>query len=963
MAYFDIVKKIKKSGLLLFAGIFLFTSSLLAQRSTLSGTVTDSTGHNRIFGAMLLLTRVQDSTIAGGGSTDSTGHFVITNVAPGRYSLKCQYTGYKPNTRMINMPDSSIDLGRIRLTASGHMLKEIEVIGGAQVRVAQNGDTTTYNANGFKTNPDANAEDLVNKMPGVTNDGTGIKVHGEDVKQVLVNGKPYFGDDPNAAMKNIPADMVDQVQIYDKASDNSQFTGFDDGQSKKTINIITKSQNGTFGKVYAGYGTNDRYNAGAALNFLHGDRRLTLLGMSNNINQQNFSLSDISGAVGSTRGSGRGGYVRPGSAAAGFMVGQQDGISTTNSFGLNYSDKWGSKMQVSGSYFFNVTDNSNNSDLTRNYYTGSDSIFQYRETNTAATRNINHRFNFRFEYTIDSMNALIIAPRLTYQYTDYAKNIDGSNLDALLSSISSTMSNVSSLNTAWNAGGSVTYRHRFAKAGRTLTTSLNTTWNNRLGTGTNYSQSYYSAIDSSGIDQHSSLFSNGYTLSPSLSWTEPAGKKGQMLFSYSPSFSTGMQDKSTNNFDVASADYILLDSSLSNKYAYTYNTQRGGVTYKWAGEKLMIAFGADYQNAMLSGSQSFPPAGSISRSFNSILPDGQLNYKFSKGTNLRIHYRTSNDAPSVSQLQEVVDNSNPLQLKTGNSILRQDYQHMLIAHYGKTNFDKATGFFVFFYGVLTNNYIANSTYIAEADTTLPGGILLKRGSQLSKPINLNGYKNARLFFTYSLPLTKIKSNLGLTLSGGFTSTPSKINQQLNISNTYNVGPGLTLSSNISEKVDFTIAYNGSYNIVNNSYSTQSDNNYFSHTASARFNWMFYKGFVFNTTLDQTFYYGIGNYSTNFLLWNASLGYKFLKDKSLDVRVNAFDILKQNTSVARTVTDTYIEDSRSNTLTQYFMLTVTWNIRHMDAPKKDGQDNSQDQQNQNGGGGNGQHQHQHQGGQK
>ncbi len=903
----------------------LFTPAAFSQTFQISGTIIDSTG-TPVFGASVVLKDAGDSTLFGGTSSDSLGAFQLMNVDPGTYKLKTVYPGFHTTSRTVIVKDTNIVLDRIVMKVSGITLSAVD-IKDYQVRMSQNGDTTNFNAGAYKTNPDASAEDLVGKLPGVTNEGGTLKVQGEDVKQVLVDGKPFLGDDPNAALKSIPADMVEGVQIYDGASEQSRFTGFDDGNSKKTVNIVTKkaAMNGQFGKVYAGYGTDDRYAVGGNLNIFSGARRITLVGMSNNVNQQNFSAQDLFGSSGSAgRSYGRGGGYSRGGPMSNFTVGQQGGISATNSVGLNYSDEWGKKIKVSGSYFFNVSENVNTTELSRTYFT--DSALYYNETNSSNSRNINHRANFRLEYTIDSMNALVITPRFTSQFTDNSKTLNGSNFAQFDFPQSTTVTNNMSENLGYTFSNGINYRHRFRKMGRTISLELNGTYTTRTGTGEYYSVNNFPG-DTSLIDQHSNLSSLSQSGSATISWTEPAGEKGQFLFTYTPSLSKNEMDKKTNNFDSASDAYSSLDTTLTNKYTNYYTTHRGGAAYRYNGKKTSLTVGADYQYAILSGDQEFPSMMSTDKHFQNILPNARFNYKVGEGKNLKIFYRTSTNAPDISQLQNVIDNSNPLQLRTGNPALTQDFQHRLVAHYGKTNSEKATGLFFFIFASTTDNYIGNSTYIATQDTTLPNGIFLNQGSQLITPVNLDGYYNVRSFASYSFVLKKLKSNLNLSGSAGYSRTPALINNEENFANTYYIGPGISLSSNISEKVDFTLSYNGKHNIVRNTAQPQSDNSYFTHTASARFNWIFYKGFVFNTTLDQTFYSGLDSYNTNFLLWNASLGYKFLEDKSLEAKVSVFDMLKQNTAVSRTVTEAYVEDNRTNALQQYFMFTLTYTIKH------------------------------------
>ncbi|MBI3511446.1 MAG: TonB-dependent receptor [Bacteroidetes bacterium] len=932
----------KKTTLLFFLFLFLTsTFQLAAQTHVVKGVVTDSTGNKKIFGATVILFHPHDSLAVAGAMTDSLGKFSIGGLADGPYRVKILAPGYSPGRKFAMVQSADIDLGNIFLKNDGVILDETQ-IKEIQTRVTQSGDTTMFNASAYKTNPDATAEDLLNKMPGVTNDGSGPKVHGEDVKQVLVDGKPFFGDDPNAALKNVPADMVDQVQVYDASSEQSRLTGFDDGNSKKTVNIITKKggMNGTFGKIYAGYGTNSRYNSGVTMNYFNHNRRLTFIGMSNDINQQNFNTQDLFGLLGGgggmkmmMGGKGGSGGNHGGGSSGNFMVGQQGGISTTHAFGTNYSDMWGPKIKVSGSYFFNYSSNFNNTKLTRNYFTTNDSTLIYNDTSSAYTRNVNHRFNFRFEYNIDSMDVLVINPRFTSQFTDYNKTDNGVNVLAEVINQSMTNTRNASDNLGFTFTNNITYRHRFAKQGRSITFDVGNSLNQRNGTGIYYTRNIYFPNDTTVLDQHSSLNSLSTSYTPSLSWTEPFRKKGQFLFTLTPSITKNDLQKETNDHNPNNELYDMLDSALSNKYKSTYTTGRSGVAYRYAGEKLTVIIGSDYQYANLESDQTYPVSGMVTSNYQNILPNANINYKFNKTTNWKVIYRTSTVAPTISQLQNVVDNSNPLQLKSGNPKLTQDYEHTFISHYGKTNSDKGTGFFIFFYGGITEHYIGNSTTIASRDTTV-NGVFLNRGSQLTLPVNLEGYKNGRMFVNYAVPLTKLKMNLGFNVSTGFTRTPGMINGRMNLADNFNVGPGLTLSSNISEDVDFTIMYNGSYNIINNSLPSQAGSNsdYFTHTVSARMNLIFFKRLVVNTSLDQNFYSGLGSgYNSNFLLWNAYVGYKFLKDKSLEAKISSFDLLKQNLSVTRSVTESYVEDSRTNVLSQYFMFTITWNVRKMQMP--------------------------------
>ncbi len=912
------------------------TQYTIAQTYTLSGRLVERNDTSGLIGVSVIITSIVDTSQKTGTATDETGNFTITNLQQGTYKLSTSYIGYNAVERIVNIT-TNIDLGEITLEASPTTLSNVTVQG-TQTRMQQLGDTTQFNANAYKTNPDATAEDLVTKMPGVTNENGTLKVNGEDVKRVLVDGKFFFGDDATTAIKNLPAEVIDKVQVFDRLNDQSQFTGFDDGQGEKTINIVTKpgKNNGQFGKVYAGYGTDERYIAGGNVNFFNGSRRISVIGLSNNINQQNFSTDDLLGVVGNSSGQNRGGgdpgggRGYRGGAANNFLVGQQGGITTTNAVGLNYSDDWGKKIKATGSYFFNQTSNENNTTLSRRYSRGGDSAITYNETSTSLAKNINHRANMRIEYNIDSNNTLILSPKISIQDNESSRALSGQNYIGGDKLFSATDNRTTSNNIGFSFNNDLLYRHKFNKAGRTISVNVTTGINNREGDGSLYSFNDFEDTDSL-VDQRSTNYTDGYNLSGNITYTEPITKLSQLMINYNPSYRNNKTDRETFNNNGGTSAYTDLDTLLSNKFINTYTTHNGGLSYRLTDKdkKMNLMLSVNGQYATLEGVQEFPYSFDLAKDFKSILPRAMLNYKFSKTQNLRIFYRTSNNAPSISQLQNVIDNSNPLLLKTGNPDLDQDYQHMFVVRYGSTNTKSARSFLMYASANFTNNYIGNSTLIPAQDTVIENGIIINRGGQISRPVNLDGYTNARAFFTYGLPINPIKSNLNLNAGFSYSHTPAMINNAVNFANIYNVNGGFTLGSNISENLDFALSYSGNYNVSQNTLQKELDNTFYSQTTSLRFNWIFLKGFVFNTNINHNLYTGLtgSGFDQSFLLWNASFGYKFLKNRALEAKVVAYDILNQNRSITQTATETYIEDSETDVLKRYFMLQLTYTLRN------------------------------------
>jgi len=430
------------------------------------------------------------------------------------------------------------------------------------------------------------------------------------------------------------------------------------------------------------------------------------------------------------------------------------------------------------------------------------------------------------------------------------------------------------------------------------------------------------------IDQQTDSETEGLTLSSRITYTEPLGKKGQLRVTYRPSYNSNNSSQLTNQLNDANGEYTILDTLLSNDFENEVVTQRGGLGYSLRGEKTMFMFNADFQNVQLTSAQTFPADFSIEKSFNNFVPFAMFTYRPSKNTNLRLFYRTSTDVPSVAQLQDVINNTNPLQLSTGNPDLRQEYSHRLFTRFNITNPDKAQTFFAYISTTYTNDYIGNSTFTATQDTLLQEGVTLNRGSQLTRPVNLDNYWNVRSFFTYGLPVKLLKSNLNMNAGFTYTRAPGLINGVVNEANTYNMNGGLVLGSNISPRVDFTISYTANYNIVENTLQPQLNNNFFNQVSSFQLNLLPWKGLVLNTSLAHTLFSGLGDeFDQDFLLWNAEIGYKFLKNSRGELKLTAFDLLKQNNSISRTVPETFVQDNITNVLQQYFMLTFTYNLRH------------------------------------
>lgn len=925
--------------------LLTFPLRLLAQSHAVNGQLRGS-DNTPLTGASVVLLELPDSSSIAGTVTDASGNFSLIVPRSGDYVVKVAFIGFE-ELRIPRSIRANTDLGVLKLRDKATLLSQVTIEDQTPPAI-QKGDTTEYNSKAFKTQPDANAEDLVTKMPGIQQATDGkVQAQGENVQRVLVDGKPFFGDDPNATLKNLPAEVIDRIQVFDQRSDQSQFTGFDDGNSLKTLNIITKPQfrDGVFGRTYAGAGTDERWKAGATVNLFNKNRRLTILVNGNNINDQNFSTEDLLGVMSSAGGGGRSMGMRGGPGGRGmgagrgrgmenfynpadnFLVDQRNGISSTQSFGLNYANKW-KKLDASFSYFFNRSENEATASLFRTYITAENSELAYNENSVTNSINLNHRFNARLEWKIDTANSLILQPKFSLQQNEGDRSLLGSNLAGSATTGFTDTRNGSDLDGV-NTSLMALWRHSFIKRGRSLSISTTPGYNGQQGN--NYLLSlldtYTDTLTADQTDQTGRLDRSGFTVNTQVNYTEPLNERSQLQVSVSNNYQQTASDKITFNYDAAAQDYIDKDSSLSNNFRTKYLANQAGLTYRYNKQQWTLNAGASYQHATLDNTFIDPAADPLRRTFISILPNAFFQYRFNMRKNLRANYRSNNNAPSADQLQSVINNSNPLQLSSGNPDLGQDFQHNLSIRYSAVNTDKNTSLFALLGGTYTFDHIGNSTFVAFRDTVLSETITLASGSQYTRPVNLDGYYNLRSFVSYSVPIRYLKSNLNLNASLNYNVTPSLINELRNEAASGTYGAGIQLSSNISEKVDFSVGTNVSYNTITNSLQSDADNEFYSQTSRAKIQVMPWKGLVLLSDLNYTYNTGLASgINQNILLWNAGIGYKFGKDRAFDLRITAFDLLKENTSVTRNTTDTYYEDSRTNILQRYFMMTLSYSFK-------------------------------------
>lgn len=891
-------------------GLLSASTVAFSQTFSVTGVLQSGVDNSTLPGATIALIDPIDSTIISGAVSDFEGVFKVEDLNPGKYILRGQYVGFKTISTTIEIKEDNLDLGVLVMEDEPTVLKQV-IVESRRATGVQNGDTTEFNAAAFKTMRDASAQTLVEKLPGVIVENGTIQAQGENVTQVLVDGKEFFGQDVKTALQNLPAEIIKSVQIYDRKSDKAELSGFDDGEEQKTINIVTKEnrRRGRFGRTSAAYGSDQRYLAGASINFFDNDRRVTVTGLSNNINTTDYS------ADANSQGESR----------------DQNGIITTNSIGLNFGDEWGKKIKISASYQYNQGENEVNTTRFRDYILPSSQGQLYEENSFNLQNNRDHRFNARFDYNINKRNRLLITPNISVRSEQENSSFFGrTTLDN--DPLNQTENNRNADNQDFSFNNRMYFSHKFLKKGRTFTLGLNT------GYATNQDEANRIAInDFFGaeprkeiLDQYITRDRTNFNWETNFSYTEPVGKKGQIELEYEVGNSINDSDLITYDVleDPDPDEVVLLpDTVLSNTFNSEYLSQEVELGYQYRLKNFRIQVEAEYRQADLQNDQVFPQPFFLERTFRNWAPTVRLDFEFSKTSRLDLDYDTRINVPSIGQLQDVIDITNPLRLRTGNPDLAQAFTHRIRGRYRNRNRKTDRSIFAFMQASITDNFITNSSIIADETTELEEGIILERGSQLFLPVNVDGYWDIRSYFSFSMPADFIKSNVNFNSSINFSHRPGVVNDEVNFVDNTSLRLGFRLSSNISDKVDFNFSTRSSYNIVDNSLRPTLNNNFFSQSTRFNADWIVWKDLVYRLNLNHRYNGGLAeDLENSFLLLNMSIGTKLFKNKRGELSLRVYDLLRQNNSINRNVTELFIEDVRTNVLQRYFMVTFNYNIR-------------------------------------
>ena len=899
-----------KSGkCLLMLLMILFSPMAFAQQSgvNVTGSVVEQGSDTPIEQATVRLLNVKDSAMVRGVVSARNGSFTLKNVKKGSYLLHITFIGYDPlyQPLQITGKKNPVNVGKLELSDGAIELGEAVVIGKAPEVTVRN-DTVEYNADSYKVTEGSVLEDLLKKMPGVEVDSEGkITVNGKEVKKVMVDGKEFFSDDPKVASKNLPAKMIDKLQVLDKKSDMAQMTGFDDGEEETVINLTVKPgmKQGWFGNAYGGYGSKDRYEGNAMVNRFVNNDQITFMGGANNTN--NMGFSDLA----STMFSGMGGG---GGRRGGFGAGS--GITSSGNAGLNFSKEFKpDKLTLGGNTRYSHSDNDARSKSDRqNILPGDSSSYDNSEA-MSRTKSDNFGVDFRLEWKPDTMTQLIFRPSFSLSHSMNDNFSDATTLDNERDTVNTNKSSNYSESNGYNLNASIDFSRKLNNKGRVFSATLSGGNSDSYSDGMNRSDIVYfnqtDALKNSIIDQRSRYDNKGFNYRAYVSWVEPIGHNNFIQATYSISQRKQEALKNVYNQD-ADGIYNVLDSAYSQSYRNNFISQRASLSFKSQREKFNYTIGLNLDPSY-SSSENFvgdTTLSKITRKVVNLSPMAQFNYMFDKRTNLRIMYNGRTSQPSMTQLQPVADISDPTNITIGNPDLNPRYTNNVFIRFQQFTPEKQRAFMIMANGsYIINDIVSYTSYNQET------------GVKTTTYKNVNGNYSGNVRMMLNTPLKNKKFSINSMTMASFANSNGYINEEKNTNR------NLILSERGG--IDFRSSYldlgvNGNirYNATSNSLQKENNQNTFNYGAGGYTTIYLPLNFKIESDVNWSTNSGYGDgFKQNEVLWNASASKSFLKNNQGTLRFKIYDILQQRSNISRSVTASYIQDSEYNTLGSYFMV--------------------------------------------
>lgn len=903
-----------------------------SQSGSVKGTLTDSSNHQNAMNAVVAVLEQKDSTLITFSRSDKNGNFQISGLDSGKYLLLVTYPKYGDYVEHFDLkPSGNIDLKTIFLTEKAKLLEEI-IIRQSAIRIK--GDTTEFTADSFYVKPNATVEDLLKNLPGIQVDKDGkITAQGEQIQKILVDGEEFFSDDPTIATRNLRADAVDKVQVFDKKSDQAVFTGIDDGEKTKTLNLKLKdnAKHGYFGKLSAA-GLDKYYNGQALINAFKGKRKLAafVIGSSTDATGLNWMEAQNYG-FGSNNI-----QVMDGGGISITMSGDDDmntqsyygqGLPESVKGGLHFSNKWDDgKYFAGGNYLFNkLAVRSSGNTYSQNILL--DSVYYSRESADTHSDKMRHSVSGNTEIQIDSSSSVKVTVDGSTGTSNNSSNYTSQALSQENKMVNSSIRNTSSNGDNSNFNVSAIWRKKFRKAGRTLSFNVDEKYSESASNGLLNNHSDFYDINEivfkrDSTDQNKVNGNTSNLIGGKATYTEPLSKKAFLEINYSLYNNSSTQKRLSYNKDL-DGKYILLVDSLSNDFKYEYNTNSAGINYRYNAKKYNFSFGGNIANTAF---QQTDQVKDTTRKYNyyNFFPQANFNYKFNAYSSFRFNYSGSTRQPTIDQLQPLKNNDDPLNVVIGNPSLRQSFQNYLNLSFNN-------------YKVLSERSINAGVNFSSTKNAISSSYTVDTlGKRITQYLNVNGNYNASVYGGYYIKIPKTKVQVFFRPRGSISRATSFVNGLQNITNSQQISSGIGMRSYKENKYQLNVSATPSYNQSKSSISSVAGTKYWTYDYSLDGNYTLPGKLEIGSDIDFNFRQKLNAFdkNNNVIVWNAYAEKKFMKNDALALRVSINDILDQNKGYSRSIQPFSIVERHYLTYRRYGLISLTWNFTNKggDAPK-------------------------------
>lgn len=899
----------RATTVLLFLTIGIITTFAQNKIITVSGKIIDSSDKSPVVQAGVQLLHLPDSTYIAGSVTKSDGSFTLPKVKEGSYVLKLTYVGYKTKKMALKLSDSrpNYNVGSVSLAPDAVLLKEAVVVGQAPPATVK-GDTIEYAASAYRVAQGAMLEDLVKKIPGVEISTDGKITHnGKEIKKILVDGKEFFSDDPAVAMKNLPANMVDKVKAYDKKSDNSRYTGIEDGDDESVLDLSVKKgmKQGIIGNFLAGAGNKHRYELQGMLSNFKDDASKTLIASANNTNSQGFSEFGDSGA-------GRGG-------------GNGSGVTASKQIGFNIGSEK-SKLKLEGNVEYGHTNNDAKAISNTETFLGESSTYGNNNNYSNRIRD-DVRLDMHMVWSPDTLTNIVFMPSASYSKTNsYSNTISSTASNSDFSKLINSKTGMgNNKNDNLSLSGRFMMFRRLNNKGRNFMIGANLGYTTTDADNDSYSNTqFYQLNDSTIINRYTDNNNNSRSWGVQASYTEPIFNKHFLQVRYEYSHNKQATNSYVFNNPNAYLDHSDLgqyNDSLSSKLTNYYNSQTIGLSLRGVYTKMMYGVGISLIPQSSRSVTDIPTKrqGILKQNVLNYAPNVMFRFMFNKQHFLFFRYDGRSSAPNIQYLQDVIDISDPLNQRYGNPDLKPSFTNRFRLFYN--HFFTKSQLSInanAFYNNTTNSVASKMTY----DT--------KTGGRVYRMTNVNGNWNASGFFSLNTPLKNkkftISSNSGANFSNAVSYTTVDASTDAVLSNTRNMILNQRLSGSFrSDVFDFTLNGGVVYNLTKNDKQTNSNRETFDYTTGFNTDLNLPWNVSISTDLNCHFKDGYSSgLNKNEYIWNAQISKTLLNNKAT-LRFKIYDILRQQSNLTRSISETMMSDTQYNTLGSYFMFHFVYRI--------------------------------------